>query len=192
MNEIKTLRQPGQDTLTDQDYRDTFDELRQNKSLDKMIVFMAQCQQDNPYHVSTNKAIWWRYEKGETGLTWSMKNDLRCASGVASLPSQVADIVAARVDPNATVEMVGEGDVHLLVLVADGSVLPEATAPVTISTTARNPIDVPPKPRARKPRGTIELPADLFQRVNSARQANNKSWSDLLSALVERWDQFFP
>lgn len=187
MNSITTLRQPGEDALSDTDYRDMFDELRAGKSLDKLIAFMALCQQDNPTHVSTNKVIWWRYEKGETGLTWSMKNDLRCASGLAPLPAQVVDIVAARVDPNATVEQVGEGSVHLLVLVADGAVgagLPEMAQPVTISNTARNSVDVPLKPRTRKPRGTIEVPAELFHRANQIRTEQGKSWTEMLEMFL--------
>ena len=182
MQTITRLRTYAADTLTDRDYRDMFDELRGNKSLDKMIKFMEICQVDNPAHVSTNKAIWWRYEKGETGLTWAMRNDLRCASGLEPLPPQVVDLVSRYVSGDASVDLLGEGEVHQLILVADGAELLPQVAPV-----------VAPRPRRqRQPRGTIEVPADLFARVNVARQAKNKSWSDLLAVMIERWDQLFP
>jgi hypothetical protein len=98
------------DNLSASDYRDIFTELRQNLSLDKLIGVMGS---------TYSKAAWNRYERGDYELTRSMRNELRRAVNLPSLPATVADTVTSHTSPNAAVWMVGEGTAQQVILISN-------------------------------------------------------------------------
>lgn len=88
----------SQDTLTAQDYREIFEELRQHHSL-RAFVELAK---------SSISIAWWsRYERGEAPITRPACSDLRRAVGLPALFPTILESVAD-VDPDAEVIEIGE------------------------------------------------------------------------------------
>lgn len=88
------------DNLSLQDYRDIWQELRQNHSLRDVIAAMQS---------QLSPARWSQYEKREDGKdtpSRQMRNDLRRAVGLPLLPPTVADAVA-QASPDAAVWYIG-------------------------------------------------------------------------------------
>lgn len=113
------------DEYTDTDYREMLDEnwplddSGKRISLDKLMARIDS---------SVNKAMWWKWQKGEGNLTRSMKNDLRRLVGLAELPPTV-EAIAQALDPNIEVSQVGI-PTHML-LIPDDVVISTAGGKVT-------------------------------------------------------------
>ena len=88
----------AQDTLSDADYRDIYEELRQNLSLDRLCALLSSAY---------SKAQWRKYEIGEIVLNRTMRQELRRAVGQSLLPPTVAEALAD-VDPDAQVWRIGD------------------------------------------------------------------------------------
>jgi hypothetical protein len=111
------------DDVSEETYREMYDELRAGHSLDGLVVLMQS---------STSKASWSRYERGVGLLTRAMQNDLRRAVGYAPRPVTV-EAAVSDVDPNAEVLRVSNGataPAHRVVLIA-------TSAPVTLRSAQR-------------------------------------------------------
>src|SRR3990167_8538710 len=89
----------SRDDLTEQDYRDIFEEFREKYSL-RAFVELAK----SGYSI----AYWSKYERGEFELTRQAKNEMRRAVGLPALPLTVAESVAD-VDAGAGVIEIGAG-----------------------------------------------------------------------------------
>lgn len=100
------------DDLSAQDYRDIYDELRQDKSLGA-VVEMLQSE--------FSRAMWHQYEKGERSLNRTMRNELRRAMGRPLLPPTVAE-ATAQASPDAAVWSVGEGVPEHVIMVSNAPV----------------------------------------------------------------------
>ena len=106
------------DDLTEQDYRDIYDELRDHLSLAEFIARAG----------STVSRSWWsQYEAGGKRLSWERRNELRRAV----MPDEIAPpaaVAAAAVTENASVWRIGEGLADRVILVT-----PEVQSPLFLS-----------------------------------------------------------
>lgn len=102
------------DDLSVGDYRDIYDELRQDKSLGAVVALLNS---------EFSRAMWHQYEHGERALNRTMRNELRAAMNLPLLPPTVAE-ATAQASPDAAVWMVGDGVPEHVIMVS--------TTPVTL------------------------------------------------------------
>lgn len=111
------------DDLSTQDYRDIYDELRERDeaagtyavSLDKFVTLVSS---------QYSKAQWSKYHNGDTGLTRTMRNELRLCVGLKPLPPTVAEATSTA-SPDAAVWSVGDGPAEHVIMVT-------STEPMTL------------------------------------------------------------
>lgn len=162
------------DELSDADYRDIYDELRQQHSL-RQFVEIA--------HTQYSIAWWSKYERGDVALTRQARNELRLAVGLALLPLTVEQ-ATAEIDPDAAIYQVGADAITRVVLVGHH-------APLTMHLNGTLDIDdLAPQPRVTtvtRPRNrrTVSIQPSLWQRLNVARQAQNLTWDQYLERVME-------
>lgn len=199
MTEMRELtRYAEADDLTEEDYREIYQELRQFNaetgrfavSLDKFIAMVGSAD---------SKATWNKYDSGERGLSRSRKNELRRAVGKTLLPPAVLDVVAEHVDGDAQVVKAGSaalaGRVILLATVepvtihANGSISildTEAQSreerqrhlTPTLSTGEGGMRSVP-HGTTRKARAQVSFSPDAYAPLNRVRLAAGWSWDRL-------------
>lgn len=114
---LVTTGAASSDTLTDQDYRDIYEELRSKSSLDKFIAVIGS---------TVSKAWWSKYDRHESKLSHDRRNELRTAVGLSRLPEPVS-VVTAAIRPNATVWQVGAGRPDRVVMFGE-----QAREPLTL------------------------------------------------------------
>jgi hypothetical protein len=95
------------DDKSDAEYAEIFAELREQHSLAQLCTLLRS---------KFSRAQWNKYERGETALTRTMRNELRAAVGVIVLPPTL-DEVAATINPDALVVKVGSDTPHSVILV---------------------------------------------------------------------------
>ena len=100
------------DDLSVADYRDIYDELRQDKSLGAVVALLQS---------EYSRAMWHQYEHGERALNRTMRNELRRAMGRPLLPPTVAE-ATAQASPDAAVWQVGEGVPEHVIMVSNAPV----------------------------------------------------------------------
>lgn len=88
------------DNLSDKDYRDIFEDLREGRTLRGFATMMQSLVPDGVSH-----AAWDKYEKNPETLTVRMKAELRKAMGLPVLPLLIGDAVAAVVPPTHVLVM---------------------------------------------------------------------------------------
>lgn len=89
------------DSLSDDDYRDIYAELREERSLRQFAALAG----------TTYSIAWWsQYEAGTKTLTYRARCDLRRAVGLPMPPMPVGEAVEAGVDPDASVYRIGDDD----------------------------------------------------------------------------------
>ena len=186
MTEITVLTRnaAAAETLTDTDYREIYDELRQKTTLREFAYGAIG---------SERSFAWWsKYERGEARLARADKNCLRRAVGLPELPLAVEEAVSA-ISPDAVVYRIGADDLaNKIIILADpdpltlhinGSVTvlddPAPTSPVT-------PVTAPTPSAARpsRPRSSISLDKPVWQRLNDLRAARGLTWEALLTSLL--------
>ena len=94
------------------DYRDIYDELRQDKSLGAVVALLNS---------EFSRAMWHQYEHGERALNRTMRNELRRAMKLPLLPPTVAE-ATAQASPDAAVWQVGEGVPEHVIMVSNAPV----------------------------------------------------------------------
>ncbi len=171
------------ETLTDADYRDIYAELRTKTSLRQFAEAI---------HSAVSFGWWAKFEKGEVGLDWARRNELRAAVGLAVLPLPPGLALAvAELTPDATVYQVGAGPVDRVALVgqAAGTLrlrlngdlrVDQAPEGGELATGARLPTLVG---RRRTPRKCVQISPELWARLNAAR--GGVSWAAFLVRLVD-------
>lgn len=87
------------DDLGKSDYREIFEELRDQWSLAQLVERL-----NSRY----SKALWSKYERGKTVITVQMRNELRAAVGLPLLPPPVADVLST-VLADGAVYQIGTG-----------------------------------------------------------------------------------
>lgn len=96
------------DDLSVADYRDIYDELRQDKSLGAVVALLQS---------EYSRAMWHQYEHGERALNRTMRNELRAAMNRTLLPPTVAE-ATAQASPDAAVWTVGDGVPEHVIMVS--------------------------------------------------------------------------
>jgi hypothetical protein len=157
-----------QDDLNEQDYRDIFDELRQNLSLDKLIGVMGS---------NYSKATWSKYERQELELNRTMRSELRRAVQLPELPMTVGEAVAAYADPDATVWRIGERARHVILVATQHQLTLSVNGDVTLARST----GVTSVTRVTTPRKTVIRPVASIEQ-NRRRVALLASWKDVIEA----------
>lgn len=108
--DITTLTTPEArlDDLTDQDYRDIYEELRRGRSLAEFCTLIQTV---------VHKSWWSQYETGTKHLNTERKNELRRSVSRGELAPDVSKALEA-VTSDATVWRVGTGDANHVIMLA--------------------------------------------------------------------------
>jgi transcriptional regulator with XRE-family HTH domain len=159
--------------LTDVQYREIYDELRERCSLRQFADVIG----------SEVSFSWWhKYERGEAPLNHERRNELRRAVGLPELPWTVAQALG-NVSQNAAVWALGEQPAERVVLVG-------ADQPQTLTMRLNGNLavieDAPPeahvtgvtRARTRAARRQVNLSLDTYERLNLARKAAGLSWEE--------------
>ncbi len=160
------------DEYADTDYREMLeenwptDDSGKRISLDKLMARIDS---------SVNKAMWWKWQKGEGNLTRSMKNDLRRLVGLPELPPTV-EAIAQGLDPNIEVSQVGI-PTHML-LVPDDVIVSVVGGKIT----AREVVE---------PVTTVTDSTKNKVRVNQHRPWIKKEYRKVMEDLGVSWEEVF-
>ena len=173
-------RDAGADDLTDEDYREIYDELRGQHSLRAFVEIVA----------SRYSFAWWsKYERGDAELTRDARTELRRAVGLPLLPPTIEQATAG-VDPNAVVYRVGHERLTRVVLIGhpraltihlNGSI--EATEDNAGDSAGLPPDSHVTEVTRRNRRQTISVDPELHRQLNAARLAAGVTWA----AFVTSW-----
>ena len=167
------------DSMSAQDYRDMFDELRpidprtENRlSLDKFIAAI-----DSQF----SKALWGRYDHGEVGLNRAQRSELRVAVGQAPLPPTVAE-ATAQASPDAAVWQVGIGVPETVIMVSGHEkVTLHVNGAVSVAENISDNALSRPVEGSRIARKPVIRPVASFAQ-ESRRIAVSASWKDVIEA----------
>lgn len=116
------------DDLTDQDYRDIYEELRRGRSLAEFCTLIQTV---------VHKSWWSQYETGTRHLNTERKNELRRSVSAHELAPDVAKALEA-VTADATVWRVGTGTANHVIMLAQ-----DAPETLTVSLNHTIHIDTP-------------------------------------------------
>ena len=176
-------RNAGADDLSDSDYRDIYDEIRQLDpvtgryavSLDKFVEMIGSAY---------SKALWSKYHNGQADPNRVMRSELRASVGLAPLPPTVVDAAAAHLDANAEVVAIGDGPGHRCLIIAEAQpLLIGVNGTITAMAAATpNHDDVTGVTRQRKPYWRPCLPPELREMVESS----GKSIEELVQIALEK------
>jgi hypothetical protein len=171
----------GVDDLTEEDYREIYEELRRERTLDQFREMIGS---------QYSKAWWSKWERRLLEMTRPGRNELRAAVGLPALPATVGEAMAG-VDPNAQVWRVGERAPDRVVLVGcDGPVTLHVNGAVVAEeigqgSTESEPVTVVTGRAVRRVRKGVHLCPELWERLNVARLASGLTWEEFLGRLVE-------
>lgn len=171
MHVTEVTRDAQTDSLSSEDYREIFEELRRGRSLRQFVELIGSV-----YSI----AYWSKVDRNDAALTRPACNELRRAVGIPDLPVTVEDALAV-VDPNAVVYQVGDdrpdrvilvGCNHPLRMSLNGTLTASADGHVTAVT--------------RRPRRvSVSIQPTLHERLNALRAARGWSWAELFEAIAE-------
>jgi hypothetical protein len=154
-----TLRRAGSDDLAPADYRDMFEELRESRSLRK-LVFAAGAAEGRI-------AFWSRYERNLDAVPdLDGRNELRRLVGLPELAPPAGEVVTAAADPAAAVWQVGDGAADRVVLLATPGPLTihvNGNGPEIVDSSGNalyNDVQAPRSARTRKRAWRPMLPAE--------------------------------
>lgn len=165
--------------LTEQDYREIYQELRSKMSL---RAFKAQI--GSQYSIG----YWSKYETHPETLTRAARQELRAAVGLPALPPAPTEALAA-MDPDATIYRVGAlpatrvaligADIESVTLHVNGQItaLPDPALDWHVTAATR--------PRPRKPTKAIRLCPDHWERLNTMRRDAGLTWDDFAAWVLD-------
>ncbi len=171
-----------QDNLTDQDYRDIYNDLRDNRSLRQFVQMIG-----SQYSI----AFWGKYEAGELPLTRKAKDELRKAVGLPVLPLLLSEAIAIA-DPDATVYQIGAEKADRVIMVGQAGevtirlngqleVLENGSEEMPKSTVVTSVT----RARQRRTRKGIDLSPNVWNRLSEARVAQKMTWDQFALWLLE-------
>ena len=160
------------DDLSDADYRDIYEELRRNRSLDGFCALVSS---------QYSKGWWSRYEKDDMKITRVARNELRRGVGLRPLPPTTEEAIHLA-DPDARVYQVGSETPRRVVLIG-------VSGPVTLrcgeSGVAAAIANARVRPVTRVTRG-LSVPSSVYARLSDLRRSTGLSWGALLTMLADR------
>lgn len=188
---ILTSQAASSDQLTDQDYRDIYDELRQKCPLRQFAETI---------HSAVSFAWWNKYERGEAVLNRERRNELRAAVSLPALPATVAEACAAA-DPDATVYQVGAAPADRLILIGADAHDPLdlhingnlAVIDAPVRADNHPPTDLPQQShvtpvtasRRRAMTKAVRFSPDRWQRLSLLRKEADMTWDEFADWLLQ-------
>lgn len=192
---ILTSQAASSDQLTDGDYRDIYDELRQKCPLRQFAETI---------HSVVSFAWWNKYERGEAVLNRERRNELRAAVGLPALPATVAE-ACATADPDATVYQVGAAPADRLILIGADAHGPLdlhingnlAVIDASASVGANDHSPLPPQPaqqshvtpvtapKRRAMTKAVRFSPDRWQRLSLLRKEADMTWDEFADWLLQ-------
>ena len=162
------------DDLSDSDYRDIYEELRRNRSLDAFCALVGS---------QYSKGWWSRYEHDDMKITRPARNELRRGVGLPQLPLTTEEAIHLA-DPDARVYRVGNETPRRVVLIgASGPVAlrcDESGVTATIAKAVVRPVTATYK--------GLSVPSSIYSRLDALRRSRAVSWGQLLTELADRWE----
>lgn len=179
--EVITTAALRHDNLSDDDYRDIYQEIRAydevtGKYAVSLDAFVGLISSD------FSKAQWSKYHRGLVDITDDMRNELRRAVGLPALGSSIGDAVAAYTRDDATVTGVGDQQAKHVVLV--GCEYPIALT-VNGEVTARRVTSVTRPKRKRK--RYVRPVASVEQ--EERRKALGVNWKEVIEEGLRSYEQ---
>lgn len=172
MHVTVVTRDAQADSLSLDDYREIFEELRRGHSLRQFVELIGSV-----YSI----AYWSKVDRGDAALTRPACNELRRAVGLPDLPITVEDALA-NVDPNAVVYQVGDDRPGRVILVGCAQPL---RMNLNGTLTAVSDVHVTAVTR-RTPRVSVSVRPALHERLNALRTARGWTWEQLFEAVAEK------
>ncbi len=159
------------DSMTDADYSEVFAELREQHSLAQLCTLLRS---------KFSRAQWNKYERGETALSRTMRNELRAAVGLPVLPPTL-DEVAATVNPDALVVKVGSEAPHSVILVGIAESLTIGVNGCITALYTTEPLEAPVTSVTRALRKRYHRPV-ASEAQEARRVALDVSWQEIIQA----------
>lgn len=176
------------DTLTNQDYRDIYDELRQKCPLRQFAETI---------HSAVSFAWWNKYERGEAVLNRERRNELRAAVGLPALPATVAE-ACATADPDATVYQVGVAPADRLILIGadaptpldlhiNGSlgILSGAAESGAVEGPQQSHVTPVTAPKRRATTKAVRFSPDRWERLSLLRKEADMTWDEFADWVLQ-------
>lgn len=168
------------DNLSTQDYRDIYDELRQDKSLGAVVELL---------HSEYSRAMWHQYEKGERTLNRTMRNELRRAMNMPPLPPTVAE-ATAQASPDAAVWSVGGGVPEHVIMVSDTPVTLYVNGTVQTVAPKCDVTEVTRAKRTRKPCVRVWIPETQNERfLRLCDGLGELTWREVQEAGLQHYER---
>jgi hypothetical protein len=171
MHVTEVTRDAQADSLSPDDYREIFEELRRGRSLRQFVEIIQSV-----YSI----AYWSKVDREDAVLTRPACNELRRAVGLPDLPVTVEEALAD-VDANAVVYQVGDDRPGRVILVGSAGPLRmslngtlTAVSDTHVTTVTR-----------RSRRVSVSIQPTLHERLNALRTARGWSWTELLEAVAK-------
>jgi len=182
MNVTALTQNASIDDQTDSDYRGMYEELRDGWSLAQFVERTGSAY---------SKAQWSKYERGQTPLTRTMRNELRRAVGLPPLPPSVIEVTSG-LHPDALVAQVGNEQPNRALLVGSDV----ETAHIYVnggfavieppSESVVTPVTSDSRPRRRYAR--LCVPPELGERVKASQFSSAEIVAAGLAALLADGD----
>lgn len=194
INVTTVTRNATMDTLSIAQYREIFEELRNDGSLKARVAAITGKAPDpekplsyDNWIVATgskfSKALWQKYATGELEApNRDMRNELRALVGLPLLPPTIAEAISVA-SPDAEVLRIGDEVPDRLIMVglpSEAGVTIHANGTVTamIEREKERVTSVTP-PQV----GRIKVRRELFDKLNARRMALNLSWEEMIEKL---------
>ncbi len=159
------------DDMTDADYGEIFAELREQHSLAQLCELLRS---------KYSRALWNKYERGDMQLTRTMRNELRAAVGLPTLPPTLEE-VAATVNPDALVVRVGSDTPHSVILVGTAESLAIGVNGCISARYTTEPLEAPVTSVTRALRKRYHRPV-ASEAQEARRVALDVSWQEIIQA----------
>ena len=171
MHVTEVTRDAQADSLSQDDYREIFEELRRGHSLRQFVEIIQSA-----YSI----AYWSKFDRGDAALTRPACNELRRAVGLPDLPVTVEEALAG-VDPNAVVYQVGDDRPGRVILVGCAGPLHMSLNGTLTAVSDEHVTAVTRRPR----RVSVSIHPALHERLTALRTARGWSWAELLETVAE-------
>lgn len=159
------------DDLADSDYGEIFAELREQHSLAQLCELLRS---------QYSRAMWNKYERGDAPLTRTMRNELRAAVGLPTLPPTLEE-VAATIDPDALVVKVGDGTPRSVILVGTPKSLSIGVNGAIWAKDTTTQLDPPVTPATSSQRRRYHRPVATLEQERR-KQALGVGWQAVIEA----------
>ena len=169
------------DNLSDEDYRDIYDELREKISLDKLVAMLKS---------EYSKMQWHRYEKGQYPMNRTMRNELRRCVGLPLLPPLTIAEATAQASPDASVWSVGDGVPEHVIMVSDTPVTLYVNGTVQTVAPKCDVTEVTRARRTRKPCVRVWIPETQNERfLRLCDGFGDLTWREVQEAGLQHYER---